>query len=280
MNETNCGKICSECTYKEALNCPGCKAGPGKTYGATCELARCCRDKGHETCQTCAHITTCGTYRGRHRIPEYRQQRIQAEQQRRQALAVNAPILGKWLWFLFWLVIPSSIASIMTNKTVVEFAPSLMIPGAILQAVCTLAYGLILLRLSRIEDGYRIAGVCNLIAAALSCLTVLTVDNTGLTLLLSLPAAIASLVGIWYEYPAHADVLNDVDFETAEKWLALRKWHYITLGGTFGSLVVMLIIPLLGLLVLLASAIGALVVSISKLVNLYHTAQVFREWLK
>lgn len=279
MNETTCGKNCLECTYKEALNCPGCKAGPGKTYGCTCELAKCCRDKGHETCQTCGHLPTCRTYQGRYRIPEYRQQRAQAEERRRQTLAVNAPILGKWLWLLFWLVIPSSIAGIMTNNTVVEWAPSLLIPGAILQAVCTLIYGLVMLRLSRIEYGYRTAGICNLICAVLSGLSVLTVQNASLTLVLSIASAIVAVIGIWHEYPAHAAVLDDVDFEAAEKWLALRKWYFIALGTTFGSIVITLIIPILGLLALLAGAIGALVVSILKLVYLYHTAQVFREWL-
>lgn len=176
MNETTCGKNCLECTYKEALNCPGCKAGPGKTYGCTCELAKCCQDKGHETCQTCGHLPTCRTYQGRYRIPEYRQQRAQAE-------------------------------------------------------------------------------------------------------VLSIASAIVAVIGIWHEYPAHAAVLDDVDFEAAEKWLALRKWYFIALGTTFGSIVITLIIPILGLLALLAGAIGALVVSILKLVYLYHTAQVFREWL-
>lgn len=28
MAETYCGKTCAECTQKEILNCPGCKAGP------------------------------------------------------------------------------------------------------------------------------------------------------------------------------------------------------------------------------------------------------------
>ena len=49
MAETYCGKSCAECTKKEQLNCSGCKAGPGRQFGGDCELAKCVRDKGHET---------------------------------------------------------------------------------------------------------------------------------------------------------------------------------------------------------------------------------------
>ena len=50
MAETYCGKSCEECTKKEQLDCSGCKTGPGRQFGGDCELAKCVRDKGHETC--------------------------------------------------------------------------------------------------------------------------------------------------------------------------------------------------------------------------------------
>ena len=30
MAETYCGKSCAECSKRDILNCPGCKAGPGR----------------------------------------------------------------------------------------------------------------------------------------------------------------------------------------------------------------------------------------------------------
>ena len=57
MAETYCGKSCAECTKKEELNCMGCKTGPGRPFGGDCELAKCVRDKGHETCETICRIT-------------------------------------------------------------------------------------------------------------------------------------------------------------------------------------------------------------------------------
>ena len=58
MSNTYCGKNCNECTLKEELNCPGCLAGPG-AMGGGCELAACCRTKGHENCSTCGFRVNC-----------------------------------------------------------------------------------------------------------------------------------------------------------------------------------------------------------------------------
>jgi hypothetical protein len=48
MAETYCGKTCTSCIQKEALNCPGCKVGPGRQYSGECALAKCCRNKKHQ----------------------------------------------------------------------------------------------------------------------------------------------------------------------------------------------------------------------------------------
>lgn len=69
MAETYCGKSCLECGQKDVLNCPGCKAGPGKQYGGDCELAKCCRSKGHQECSTCGFNGNCGTLRSKDRMP-------------------------------------------------------------------------------------------------------------------------------------------------------------------------------------------------------------------
>ena len=58
----------------------------------------------------------------------------------------------------------------------------------------------------------------------------------------------------------------------------LWKWYIGMTLGLLGSILLMLIIPILGLLVALVTAIGTIVVSILKLVYLYRTAKVFREY--
>lgn len=52
MGDTYCGKLCEDCQFKDNLQCPGCKTGPGKTWMTECELAKCCMDKGHQNCTT------------------------------------------------------------------------------------------------------------------------------------------------------------------------------------------------------------------------------------
>ena len=214
-------------------------------------------------------------------MPDQRRKRIEAEAEHKAAIGRRAAVLGKWLWILFWLIIPSSIASLMTHETVGGMIPALYYPGQILSALCHLAYGGILLRLASEEDGYRTAGICSLIAGGVSVL-VAVISGPGEapagTLLLTLPAAIVSLAGEYKEFTAHSDVLADVDRELSEKWCQLWKWYIGLFVGMLGCTVLMVIIPLLGALAILAAAIGLVVVSIMKLVYLYRTAKIFREY--
>ena len=277
MPETYCGKNCEECTQKEILNCPGCKSGPGKRYGGDCDLAKCVQSKGHATCDTCGFHESCGTLRSRDRMPQQRIARIEAEKARQAALAKRAPVLGRWIWILFWLVVPSTIGEFMSNDTMAQILPALYLPGKLLGALCTLAYGAILLKLSAEEDRYKTAGICCLVAGLASTIAAFVGDAPWI-LLITLPAAIVSLVGQYNEYMAHSAVLAGVDYALSGKWETLWKWHIGLLAAMFGCILLAVIIPILGTLVLIAAAIGILVVSILKLVYLYQTAQIFRAY--
>lgn len=279
MAETYCGKDCTACTYKEPMNCPGCLAGPGRPGSGDCDLARCCRAKGHQACVTCSYNVHCGTLRDKHRMPEYRQKKIEAERKRQASIAKRAPFLGKWLWLLFWLFIPSEVAGFFNGVS--NTLPAMYLPGLILKTVCAAAYGCILLRLSTEEDRYRTAGICTLVASAAGVLNAFVpagAESIGWLLLISVPAAVVSLVGEYNAFNAHATVLTGVNNILAQKWMTLWKWYIGMFGAMVGSLVVMFISPVLGLLVILAAAIGILVVSILKLVYLYQTAKAFREF--
>lgn len=281
MAETYCGKICAECAQRESMNCPGCKTGPGRPYGGDCELALCARSKGHETCDSCVFRDTCGPLKGREHMIDYRNRRIEAEKARKAAIAKRAPVLGKWLWVIFWLVIPSAIAGVMTNESVVKLDPALYMPGQILNAVVAAVYGVSLLKLGAVEDRYRTAGICTLVAGGISTLISLitgTAQPPVATLLLSVPAAVVSFVGVYNEYMAHSTVLVGVDNELSEKWEKLWKWYIGLFCAMMGSLLVLLIIPILGALVILAAAIGVIVVSVLNLVYLYRTAKIFRQY--
>ena len=281
MAETYCGKTCAECEKKEQLNCSGCKAGPGRQFGGECELAKCVRDKGHETCDTCGFKGNCGTLRSRDHMPDYRIRKIEQEEMRKAAIAKRAPVLGKWLWIIFWLIIPSTIGSIMANETTAKILPGLYLPGQIINAVCSLTYGAILLKLGSEEDRYRTSGICALVAGGVSAIVALisgTGEEATWTLLFTLPAAVVAMVGEYNEYMAHSTVLSGVDNELSEKWEVLWKWYIGLIAGMFGCILVMLIIPILGAIALIGTAIGTVVVSILKLVYLYRTAKIFREY--
>lgn len=281
MSETYCGKSCADCAQKEALNCPGCRPGPGRQFGGCCELAKCCRDKGHEVCETCGFKGNCGTLRGRENMPDYRRRKQEAEAQRRAAIAQRAPDLGKWLWVIFWLIIPGTVASLMTNDTVASMAPGLKLPGSILQAACSITYGVILVKLAVHEDRYRTAGICALVSGGASILTAILSGADGTptwTLVYTVPAAIVALVGEYNEYMAHSSVLTGVDNGLSDKWHRLWGWYILFMAVLILSVLLTMILPILGVLVMLASAIGIAVTSILKLVYLYRTAKLFREY--
>lgn len=279
MAETYCGKSCEGCTQKEQKLCPGCHAGPGRQWSGDCEIAVCCRDKGHETCDTCTNNRYCGKRSRKEEMVERRARKLAEQEAKRAELARKAPFLGRWLWILFWMVIPSMVASLLAMDAMAGWAPGVYLFGKYLGVACSLLYGLILLRLVKENDSYRTAGILRLVTAGVSLLLVLVAgNNTGAnwTLLISLPGAVVGLVAAYQEYMAHAAVLDGVDCTLAEKWRRLWKWYIGMNLGIFGCLVVMIIFPLLGLLLVLAALIGQVVVGILDLVYLYQSAQVFR----
>ena len=278
MAETYCAKSCSECTYKEELNCPGCRLGPGQQFGGDCELARCCRSKGHEACATCSFSVNCSTLRGKERVPEARKKQMLYRQIQEAAMDKKAPILAKWLSILFWLVVPNFVGSLMSLELWMETAPGLYLTGKIISAACSVAYGLILLKLASQEEMYHGAAVCRLAAAVVSGAILIFSHGTPptWTLFLSVPAAIVSLVGQYKEFSAHAQALSGVDNLLSEQWTSLWRWNLASYGGLVGGIVLVLILPILGLLLVLAASIALLVVSVLYLVRLYNTAQTFR----
>ena len=283
MAETYCGKTCTECEKKEILNCPGCMEGPGRKWGGDCEIARCCANKGHEQCQTCGFAGGCAPLRGCHRMPEHRLKRIEDEALRQEAIAQRAPVLGKWLWLLFWLVIPSTLATFLTNDSLVGAIPGMRIPGLILSGATSIANGVILLILTSQEERYKTAGICTLICAIANLFLAVVSpgeEQAAWTLLISAPAAIVSLVSAYYEFNAHCTVLTGVNNLLADKWVKLWKWNIGSLGAMLGSVLLIIIAPILGILVMVVAGIAVIVVSILRLVYLYQTANAFRIWKK
>lgn len=277
---TCCGKNCEDCPHQEALSCPGCEKGPGSPVHGDCEIAKCCREKGHKACGTCGFRESCNKLRGSGDMPARRIRAREAEAAKRAEIARTAPFFGKWLWLLFWLIVPGTVASLLENNLTAGL-PGLYFTGLVLSFLVNTAYGVILLKLSAENRRYRTAGICCLIgaiAAGLAALLSPGGESSGWTLVITLPAAVVGFVGEYQEYQGHAEILLPVDPLLSGKWELLWKWYIGAFGAMIGSILVVLIIPILGALVLIAAAIAVVVVSIMKLVYLYRTAKLFREY--
>ena len=265
MNEMYCGKDCQTCAYREATECRGCLS-----QREHCEIAQCCRGKGHEKCETCSFRSGCGKLMGKETVPVYRQRKQELQVAREAEAARRAPVMAKWLWLMLWMNVPSLILSLLGR--IEGMATFSEIGGA----VCSLIVCWMLLQLKVVNVDYGKAAVLTAIGVVLN-LAATFITNSGWQLLVLLPAGVVSLMGAYTEYQTHSDVVGAVDAALGERWRKLWKWQIMSIGGMLGSVIVMLIVPVLGALVLLAAAIAGTVVSIMTIVNLYRSAQAFRK---
>lgn len=53
MLESRCGLLCTQCEYKEQMNCQGCLNIEKPFWGDTCPIKSCCENKGNAHCGKC-----------------------------------------------------------------------------------------------------------------------------------------------------------------------------------------------------------------------------------
>lgn len=275
-NETYCGKSCAECTDRETLNCPGCKQGPGGTF-AKCAIARCCRDKRHDTCGTCTSWSYCGLRNGRDQEPALRLKKQAEEERQQQQDRANAPVVTRWVNVLFWLFIPQVIASLMMQENVVSAFPGLRMPGTLLSFVCVVIYGVALWRMQEIHGGYRNAAICNLVCAAGSLLALSPLKGV-LLLMINLALAVVNLVSVYLEYTTHSEVLAPTSMPLALQWRKLWTWNLWCIAGVVLSFIMLFLIPVLAMLAMLGFAIAGIVLEILKLVYLRRMYWHFQQY--
>ena len=279
MGETYCGKSCLDCVSKEALNCPGCRLGPGKAGQNDCDLAQCCRTRGHSSCLDCNFKIRCDKYARREFAPEDRRRRLKrrnAEQDRVGEVAKFTPMIARWMRILLWLVVPSTIASVFTNDTMRQILPILYIPGTILQFASNLVYCFVLFAMSQLENRYRKAGICTLIGVGISLLNTLCAGVPGVASLYSvllLPSIILTFVTVYQECFAHSEMMAEVDIYVSNKWVMLWKAYLIGYLLVFGSIILLILNPVIGLIAMVVGAIGIVIASIAKLVLLHQSAK-------
>lgn len=272
--ETFCGQSCQTCSKKEAMNCPGCSQGPGKMIGCECELAKCCRSKGHKTCETCTSHFGCGKYLRRHTLAEERQKRRQAEHERKMALAEKAAIMSEFYKRLFWLFVPSTIGSLLANELVQGWSTTLYYIGVVLSHGTNILYAILLFGMASYEERYRKAGIYGLVVSGINLLIAFAGAETGdLSLLLSIPLAVLGLLYTYNEYTAHSEFFDQLELGLSDSWRALWKAYIVLICVTIGGAFLVIISAGLALVAVVIGAIGLVVVSIIKLVQLWHSAK-------
>ena len=279
MADTYCGKNCEECSWRERLECPGCKNGPGGRWQGECELAKCCRDKAHVSCDTCINNASCGILQARDRMPEKRIMKREAQEREKEDLKRKSVFLGKWFWILFWMVVLANVGGVLTFEMVTSLCPFLYLPGKIVEFAASLGYSIVLLRMAAECHCYKTAGICGFIAIAWSIFGEVSsaAGAEAIAVLVSLPGLVVGLIQEYNEYKGHEIVLAGADNELSDKWARLWKWYVGLLAATLGSILIALCNAFLGMLVVLVGSIGGLVLGIVKWVYLYRTARTFRD---
>ena len=277
MNETYCGKSCDACDYKISGKCPGCNEGPGHREFGACDLAKCCRDKGYKVCESCRFHYDCYLVRDKEFMPEEMAKKTKNELDRRDKMSKIAPVLAIWINILLWINLPSFIGGLLNNQEVAKVSPPLSLLGVLLILGSQLAYGLILMKIALADKRYKLAGIFLLISLAVTILVLFIPANAAVLIqAVNLVATVISVVSIYYEIMAHAEVLRGIDNLLGRKWLALWKWTLISLALSLASGFVMLAVANLAALMVLATAIISLVVTVLKIKYLYDTAKVFK----
>ena len=200
----------------------------------------------------------------------------------------DAAALAGRLKVLFWLVVPGTIAGLMSDEALSAHWPDLASLGEILGILCSVVYGLLLLNLAKVNGGYRAAGACTLFVVAAGVIVqVLTGSEDsymedGGAMMVALLSGVAALVGECAECTSHAEVLEPVDMALSQRWRRLMKWYIGLYLVTFVCGIVLFIRPSFWeevlVLVMTAATVGSLVVAILKLVYLWRTARTFREY--
>lgn len=183
----------------------------------------------------------------------------------------DAPFIAKWIMILFIL----SVINIGVGLIAV-IIPSLKFLGNVVSLICTLSYGLVLLKLSSVHNNYQIAGICYIITNIFSFISSAFSTRNSLIITFSIISLIISIISIYNEIIAHSEIAGKHDYILASNWHNLWNLYKGILIAIAVAIVLIFIMPGLVSLALLGIAISLIIFSILKLVYLYKTAARFK----
>ena len=189
---------------------------------------------------------------------------------------------GKYFSYIFWLLIPREIAGLMTNQRIGGSVPALLAAGTVISALCIAAEAYFLWQLKDQNEGYKTAAILYMAGAVVSVFSGLAArpsnNSIGLTILAGIANPAIGLAEVHFTNTAHSEVMSEPSPELSARWLQLRKYMFIAVGLTLGSLI-LLFIPVIAAFGALAGAIMTVVVSIMSLAALYRSAQVCKTYV-
>jgi len=205
----------------------------------------------------------------------------------RERKVKNAALLGKWVTVLFWLQIAAVIVGVL-DSDLFDGIPVIQLIGSLVSYGIMIANSVILIKLKTVEDWFGKAGVCYLVSGLSGFVIALFIlgGSPALASLLTIAMMIVQMRGNYSECTGYEVVLRGLDDDLAEKWALQWKLEIICAVTVLFSAIVLLVSAyagggiltvLVGFITLVAS-IGALVLGIMRLVYLYRTAELFRNY--
>lgn len=271
MSESYCMKPCSECG-----GCSGCRAG---AYSARCDIAKCCKEKGHLSCESCTRSGGCPTRLSRDRIPELLQEKERKAAQVLQEQKQRICVMKAWLPLIFGALVTNNVVSLVLGLfDYLDTLPTVATLEELLSVGLTLVAGFGFWKLQEADEGFHFVavffGISSVFRFAYLFLPGEGVLNTVLTLLF----AAVGVISMRSEYLSFQSALSGSHQELSEKWE--KQWTQTVCSlAAFGvSLLISLLIPLLGVVVLLCSLAFIIFLSIRHLVYLYQTMDFCREY--
>ena len=194
-----------------------------------------------------------------------------------EAIVSRAPLMAKWLMTMFW----ANIAHIIINFIKIESSVVYTTIQNILIAICVLLICLSLFKMRGEDERYGRAALFQLIPLVINLIPTLVMDSYNtlvwLSVLVSLIAAVFSLLATYNEYHAHSCIVGGLDSELGDRWQKLWVWQVIGITGTVLSLFIAALGAAgLGAVLVLIVTIYVLVIQIIYLVTLYRSAKVYR----
>lgn len=193
----------------------------------------------------------------------------------------RAAVLGRWLWFPLWLLIPQALAYLLNATSLLQLPSVFTTIGRVLSGLCSVLLALFWIKLAPQNRRYRTAGIWYLLGTVLQMAVAFFLEDVQPEIwfeFAKLAASLVGTVGTYHEYTAHAEVLCDVEAALSNKWRRLWQWYIGLICAEAVCVFLTLAVPIFGALVMLAALVGTVVVAVLGYVYLYQTTVCFREY--